>query len=465
MTGGGAGTPRPAGAADQQSYDVPPGPRGNPLLMTMRFMRKRGPLIRDAHATYGDTFSVQILPGPRTLVIHSDPADVKEIFAADPAQFHAGEGNAILKPVMGEHSLLLTDDAEHQRGRKLLMPAFTGPAMRSYRPLVEGLAKEAVQGWHDGQRLVTLDAMNAITLEVILQVVFGVTDEERLSVLRPKVTRIVDIDAGILLSWIFPRLRKVPPWRGFFTNLREVDDLLYAEIRERRAEHERGDLEGRDDVLSRLLRAGDDPEAAPGGDAGPRAADGTDGLSDEELRDQLVTLLLAGHETTASALSWTLHELGQDPVLLARATRAADEGDETFLEACLKEAMRLHPIIDFVARSLQSDQVVAGRRLPRGTTVTPSIMLSHSRESSFADAHAFRPDRFLDGEVTAGTWIPFGGGVRRCIGAAFSLMEGTVVLREVLQRFEVHTEKPTGPRLRNITNVPDDKAPVVLRAR
>ncbi|RYY45732.1 MAG: cytochrome P450 [Actinomycetales bacterium] len=418
--------------------------------MTMRFMRKRGPLIRDAHATYGDTFSVQILPGPRTLVIHSDPADVKEIFAADPAQFHAGEGNAILKPVMGEHSLLLTDDAEHQRGRKLLMPAFTGPAMRSYRPLVEGLAKEAVQGWHDGQRLVTLDAMNAITLEVILQVVFGVTDEERLSVLRPKVTRIVDIDAGILLSWIFPRLRRIPPWRGFFTNLREVDDLLYAEIRERRAEHVRDGLEGRDDVLSRLLLAGE-------GDA--------EALADAELRDQLVTLLLAGHETTASALSWTLHELGKDPVLLARATRAADEGDEAFLEACLKEAMRLHPIIDFVARSLQSDQVVAGRRLPRGTTVTPSIMLSHSRESSFADAHAFRPDRFLDGEVTAGTWIPFGGGVRRCIGAAFSLMEGTVVLREVLQRFEVHTEKPTGPRLRNITNVPDDKAPVVLRAR
>jgi cytochrome P450 len=437
------------------SYDVPPGPTGHPLLMTMRFMRKRGPLVRDAHARFGDTFSVTIMPGPRTIVVHADPADVKEIFAADPSQFHAGEGNAILKPVMGRHSLLITDEDEHQRGRKLLMPAFTGPAMRSYRPLVEGLAKEAVQGWHDGQRLVTLDAMNAITLEVILQVVFGVTDEERLAVLRPKVTRIVDIDAGILLSWIFPRLRRVPPWKGFFTNLREVDDLLYAEIRERRAEQARTGLEGRDDVLSRLLRAGTDPD------------DGADeeGLSDAELRDQLVTLLLAGHETTASALSWTLHELGKDPALLERALRAADQGDEAFLEACLKEAMRLHPIIDFVARTLQSDQVVAGRRLPRGTTVAPSIMLSHSRESSFADAHLFRPDRFLDGEVAAGTWIPFGGGARRCIGAAFSLMEGTVVLREVLQRFAVHTERPTGPRLRNITNVPDDKAPVVLRSR
>ncbi len=434
---------------DPTRYDVPDGPRGNHLRMTMRFMRDRGPLIRDAHARYGDTFSIEILPGPRTLVIHSDPVDVKEIFAADPAQFHAGEGNAILKPVMGDHSLLITDGDEHQRGRKLLMPAFTGPAMRGYRPLVEGIAKQAVDSWRPGQHLVTLDAMNAMTLEIILQVVFGVTDEQRLAVLRPKVTRIVDIDAGILLSWIFPRLRRVPPWRGFFTNLREVDALLYAEIRDRRGAT---DLDGRHDVLSRRLRGGaDDPD--------PPA------LTDAELRDQLVTLLLAGHETTASALSWTLHELGRHPDLLARATHAADTGDEEFLEACLKEAMRLHPIIDFVARSLQSDQVVAGRRLPRGTTVAPSIMLSHSREASFADAHAYRPDRFLDGQVAAGTWIPFGGGVRRCIGAAFSLMEGTVVLREVLQRFEVHTESPTTPRLRNITNVPRDKAPVVLRGR
>ena len=440
-------------------YSIPDGPRGNKLLMTMRFMRKRGPLIRDAHARYGDTFTIEILPGPRRFVIFSDPADVKEIFAADPSQFHAGEGNAILKPVMGSHSLLLTDDGEHQRGRKLLMPAFTGPAMRGYRPLVEGIAKQTVDSWQPGQRLVTLDAMNALTLEVILQVVFGVTDEERLSVLRPKVTRIVDVDAAILLSWIFPRLRRLPPWKGFFTNLHQVDDLLYAEIRARRA---LPDLDGRDDVLSRLLRVGD--EDGTGGGAGPRAAEGTE-LSDAELRDQLVTLLLAGHETTASALSWTLHELGKSPELLARATRAADTGDEEFLEACLKESMRLHPIIDFVARTLQSDQVVGGRLLPRGTTVAPSIMLSHSREDSFAGSHEFRPDRFLDGEVSPGTWIPFGGGVRRCIGAAFSLMEGTVVLREVLQRFEVHTEKPTGPRLRNITNVPDDKAPVILRAR
>ena len=188
------------------------------------------------------------------------------------------------------------------------------------------------------------------------------------------------------------------------------------------------------------------------------------------MRDQLVTLLLAGHETTASALSWTLHELGRNPDLLKRAVEAADSsvngGDEAFLDACLKEAMRVHPVIDFVARTLQSDQVVAGHALPRKVTVTPSIMLSHSREANFADAHEYRPDRFLtQGEVAANTWIPFGGGVRRCIGAAFSLMEGAAVLGEVLRRYEVVADQPAPNRLRNITNVPSDKAPLRLRAR
>ncbi|MEJ7636351.1 cytochrome P450 [Aeromicrobium sp.] len=431
------------------TYDIPDGPALSPARMTWKFLRDRSGTIPAYHEEFGDTFSLRILPGPRTLVVFSDPADVKEIFAADPSQFHAGKGNEILKPVMGEHSVLLTDDGEHQRARKLLMPAFTGPSMRAYQPLVEAIAKTEVDTWHDGDTLVTLDRMNAITLDVILQVVFGVTDEERLAVLRPKVNRMVNIDAKMLLAWSYPRLFALPPWRGYFKNQQAVDRLLYAEIAERRDAH---DLEGRDDVLSRLLRVGDDDS-----DETP--------LTDAEMRDQLVTLLLAGHETTASALSWTLHEIGRSPEIHARALAAADAGDDTFLEACLKESMRLHPIIDFVARTLQSDQVVAGRLLPRGTTVTPSIMLSHSREASFADAHLFKPDRFVDTKVAANTWIPFGGGVRRCIGAAFSLMEGAVVLREVLQRYEVSTDSAAPNKLRNITNIPGDKAPLKLTAR
>jgi cytochrome P450 family 135 len=436
------------------TYDIPAGPKVSAGRMTWKFLRDRAGIIPAYHEEFGDTFTLKILPGPRTLVVFSDPADIKEIFAADPSQFHAGKGNEILKPVMGEHSVLLTDDAEHQRARKLLMPAFSGASMRAYQPLVEAIAKIEVDAWHDGDTLVTLDRMNAITLDVILQVVFGVTDEDRLAVLRPKVNRMVNIDAKMLLAWSYPKLFALPPWRGYFKNQQSVDELLYAEIAERREAH---DLEGRDDVLSRLLRVGDTSSSTVEPDETP--------LTDAEMRDQLVTLLLAGHETTASALSWTLHELGRNREVHARALAAADTGDDAYLEACLKEAMRLHPIIDFVARTLQSDQVVAGRRLPRGTTVTPSIMLSHSRDANFADSHLYDPERFTVGKVAANTWIPFGGGVRRCIGAAFSLMEGTVVLREVLQRYEVTAEHVASNKLRNITNVPGDKAPLRLKAR
>ncbi|MFI5429014.1 cytochrome P450 [Aeromicrobium sp. UC242_57] len=287
--------------ARQDSYDLPDGPKAPPLKMTWDFLRNRYTLVPKYHEQYGDTFSLRILPGPRTFVVFSDPADVKEIFAADPSQFHAGKGNEILKPVMGEHSVLLTDDAQHQRARKLLMPAFTGPSMRAYHPLVEAIAKAEVDSWHSGDTLVTLDRMNAVTLDVILQVVFGVTDEKRLAVLRPKVNRMVDIDAKMLLAWSYPKLFALPPWRGYFKNQQAVDELLYAEIRERRQAHETGPdgLAGRDDVLSRLLRTGDSEGETP--------------LTDAEMRDQLVTLLLAGHETTASALSWTLHEIGRSP--------------------------------------------------------------------------------------------------------------------------------------------------------
>lgn len=432
---------------DMSQYDMPDGPKGSAWLMTRKFLRTRNVWVPRWHEEFGNTFSLQIMPGPRRIAIFSDPVDIKEIFAADPNQFYAGEGNVILKPVMGKHSVLVTDGDEHMRARKLLMPAFTGPSMRGYEPLVQSIAKDNVDSWVDGERIVTLDRMNDITLDVILQVVFGVTDEKRLDVLRPKVKRMVDVDTWMLFSWAFPKLQALPPWRWYFNNQREVDRLLNAEIDERRE----ADLDGRTDVLSRLLQVGEVDEEKP--------------LTNPELRDQLVTLLLAGHETTASALTWTLHELGRNRELLEKATHAADTGDNAYLEACLKEAMRLHPVIDFVARTLQSDQVVAGRRLPKGTTVAPSIVIAHSRDDNWADAHRYDPDRFLDTKIAANTWIPFGGGVRRCIGAAFSIMEGVVVLREVLQRFEVTADQPAHNVLRNITNVPNDRAPLTLTRR
>lgn len=427
---------------------LPPGPSYPAALMTWLFLRHRSTFMHKFHERYGDTFSIRILPGPRRIVVFSRPEDIKAVFSGDPEQFHAGEGNGILKPVMGKHSLLLTDGAEHMRARKLLMPAFNGASLRSYQSIIDTIACREVDSWHDGQELVTLDRMNATTLEIILQVVFGVTDDARLAKLRPLVNKMVNIDAKMLIAWSYPKLFALPPWKGYFNNQKKIDDLLYAEIAERRAA---SDLGERNDVLSRLLRVGADDDHAP--------------LSDLELRDQLITLMLAGHETTASALAWTLHELGRHPEILAEAITAVDAGDDAFLEACLKEAMRLHPIIDFVVRALQSRQLVAGWELPRGTVVAPAIMLAHSREENFPDAGVYRPHRFLDEHIATNTWIPFGGGVRRCIGAGFALMEGTSVLRRILQAYEVSAARTSPNKLRNITNVPADKAPVMLSAR
>jgi cytochrome P450 len=426
------------------SRELPPGPRWPSLLQSVALVRFRHQFVPAMHKRYGDVFTVRVMPKGSALVLFTRPEHAKEIFAGDPEVFHAGKGNAILGPIMGEHSLLLQDSSEHKRARKLLMPAFNGAALRGYESVVSRLAAEEVDRWTPGVPFRSLDRMNALTLEVILRVVFGVTDEGRLARLRPLVNRTVDISPAVLLGWGYPFLQRFGPWKATVDNQRRLDEVMYAEIAERRAAP---DLAERTDVLSRLLRVG-----------------GDDGLSDAELRDQLVTLLLAGHETTATALAWSLHELGRHPDLRARARAAAASGDDDFLEAVLKESMRLHPVIPMVVRHLMKPVTIGGVDLPAGANIGPSILISHARADSHRDPRAFRPERFLDGEVATNTWIPFGGGVRRCIGAGFSLMEGVAVLREVLQRHDVTL--PAGvtdyPRVRNITSVPRHGARIVV---
>jgi cytochrome P450 len=444
---------RPMGAGLQVKVTgdrVPDGPRYSGLLQSIMLMRYRHTWLPRLHRRYGDTFSVKILPQGRWMVFFHKPEHLREIFAGDPEIFHAGKGNALLGPVMGEHSLLLQDSSQHKRARKLLMPAFNGAALRSYESMIEGIAKAEVGSWRVGKAFGSLERMNALTLEVILQVVFGVTDERRLAEMRPLVNNIVNISPLVFLGWGFPRLANLGPWRKAFDNQAALDLAIYAEIAQRRLA---GDLETRTDVLSRLLLARDD--------------EGGGGLTDEELRDQLVTLLLAGHETTATALSWALHEIGKDPAQERRARDAASAGDNDYLEAVLKEAMRLHPVIPMVIRHLMEPVTIGGIDLPAGTNVAASIILAHESEQNHPDHGAFRPERFLEGEVATNTWIPFGGGVRRCIGAGFSLMEGVAVLREVLSTYDVTL--PSGEKeeaqVRNITSVPKNGARIIVSRR
>ena len=296
---------------------------------------------------------------------------------------------------------------------------------------------------------------------MILRVVFGVTDDRRLAALRPRVTETVNVSPAVLLGWGYPWLTRFGPWKRFVDNQFALDELIFAEIRDRRRA---SDLAERTDVLSRLVRAGD----AAGDAAGAGAGEGDeqqDALSDTELRDQLVTLLLAGHETTAAALSWTLYEVGRDRAVLARTQRAADAGDDEWLEAVLKESMRLHPVIPMVVRTLMEPATVGGVRLPAGATVAPSILVAHQRPDNHPGPEAFRPQRFLGHNPPPNTWIPFGGGVRRCIGAGFSLMEGVAVLREVFRRYDVVAAGQDEPLVRNITSVPARGARIRVERR
>jgi cytochrome P450 len=429
---------RPFGGEPAPRFEtrgLPPGPHWPVWFQTVALLRFRHQFVPRMWRRYGDVFTVRIIPGGRPLVLFTRPEHAKEIFAGDPEVFHAGKGNAILGPIMGEHSLLLQDSIEHRRARGLLMPAFNGHALRGYRDLVDEVAREEVGRWHSGDEFRGLDRMNALTLEVILRVVFGVTDERRLAELRPCVNRTVNISPAVLLGWGYPALQRFGTWKKTVANAYRLDELIYAEIGERRAT---GDLDQRSDVLSRLILAGDED----------------DRLTDEELRDQLVTLLLAGHETTASALAWALHEMGRDRAQLARARDAARSGDDDHLEAVLKEAMRLHPVIPMVVRTLMRPATVGGWDLPAGATVGPSILVAHSRADNHPDPERFDPARFLGQNPPVNTWIPFGGGVRRCIGAGFSLMEGVVVLRQILAAYDVTALGTDRPKVRNITSVP-----------
>jgi cytochrome P450 family 135 len=432
------------------STGLPPGPSWPALLQTFSLFRFRHQFHPWLRRTYGETFTVQLVPGGRPLVLFTRPEHIKEIFAGDPDVMHAGKGNAILGPIMGEHSLLLQDGMEHKRARKLLMPAFNGHALRDYGSLVTALARDEVGHWPADRQFRSLDRMNALTLEVILRVVFGVTDERRLAELRPRVNATVDVNPSILLAWSYPGLQRIGPWKRVVQNQHQLDRLIYAEIRERRTA---SDLAERTDVLSRLIRAG--------------VADG-DELEDVELRDQLVTLLLAGHETTATALSWALYELGRHPELQRRTQAAVDAGDadgDAWLDAVMKESMRLHPVIPIVVRTLQQPMTIGGYDLPVGATVGPSIVVAHATEDNYDDPQRFDPERFLDQVPPTNTWIPFGGGARRCIGAGFSLMEGVAVLREVFAAHDVTTVGDDEPRVRNITSVPRLGARIRVRPR
>ncbi|MET7283552.1 cytochrome P450 [Kribbella sp. NPDC005582] len=427
----------------QTARTLPPGPRWPTLVQSALFASHRKTFLPRMRAQYGDVFTIRLVPKSRVCVVLCRPDHIREVFGGSPSVMHAGEGNTALEPVMGSSSLLLLDDEDHVRMRRQLMPAFSGQALRGYAEMVHELAVAEVATWPIGTPFQVHQRMRNLTLEIILQVIFGVTDHRRLNTLRPLVDKIVSVSPIIMLGGLYRPLLRIPPWRTFLRAQEQIDHLLYDEIARRR-----GNLAGRNDVLSRLLAAGE--------------------WTDVELRDQLVTLLLAGHETTATALAWAFHELARRPEDLAFGQRAADHGADGELEAIVKESLRLHPVVYQVGRRLTETTDLAGYRLPRGTTILAAMGLVHRDAEHFPAPAEFRPARFLSDDPPApGTWMPFGGGARRCIGAGFSLMEGTEILRATLAAYNLQAPDPLPEpaQAKNVTLVPKHGTRVIVTRR
>jgi len=397
---------------------------------------------------YGDVFSSRFPIFGRVVYV-ADPDLVKQVFTGDPAVFHAGEANALaLGDALGEHSLLTLDEGRHLSQRKLLLPPFHGESVRRYEEVMADATAEEVARWPHGRQFALRPRMQWITLEVILRAVFGVRDGERMQLFRERIPRLAA--ATSVLDWL-PLMNRdlggLSPAARFRRALRAVDELIYAEIAERRART--GDVDGRDDVLSLLLAAHHE-DGAP--------------MSDGELRDELMTLLTAGHETTATGLSWTFERLTRNRLVMERLVSSLD--DDAYIDAVVKETLRTRPVVADVARRLTAPAEVGGWRLEAGTLVLPAIAAIHMRPDLYPHPHEFRPERFLNGRAESYAWIPFGGGVRRCIGAAFAQVEMRTVLREVLRRVRLRapSQRPERARVQHVTVVPARGARVIVTA-
>ena len=429
----------PAAAASRA--DSPPGSKAPSLIQALRYASDPLGFLVALRRRYGDIFSLSF-PFFGQLYYVADPALVKELFTGSPEQFHAGEANAtVLEPALGPNSVLTLDDAPHMRQRKLLLPPFHGERVRAYGELIRETTSRQMQTWPVGEPFALRPHTQRITLAVIMRAVFGVHDERRLARLE---LLIEDFGKRVGVITTFPALRKNfgpgSPWPRFLRSRAKLDEFIYEEIGLRRKEVEAGE-EGHDDVLSLLLRARHD-------DGSP--------MSDEELRDELVTVLGAGHETTATGLAWAMERLLRTPRVLAKLRDSIAAGEDDYLDATIKETLRARPVIVDVARKLKAPAEIGGYQLPKGSFVLAAIAALHYREDLFPDPEEFRPERFLEGKADNYAWIPFGGGVRRCIGAAFAEYEMRIVLREFVERAELSAPdpKPEKVKVRNITLAP-----------
>jgi cytochrome P450 len=437
--------PAPATAA----LEVPAVPLSR-TLQTARFVFRPIAFLEHWRAELGETYRANLF-GPGDVVFLSDPESIKKLFMADRVNTIAPGRNIVLAPLLGHGSLLLQEGDEHMRRRKLMLPPFHGERMRGYESLIAAATERAIAAWPLGTEFALHPSMQAITLDVILGAVFGVEDEERRAKLREVLVEILGASASpVAAGAVVPGVRRMPPFRSIPAMIERADELLYAEIGEHRR---RPDLAERDDILSMLLTARFDDGSA---------------MEDSELRDQLMTLLLAGHETTATGLAWTFDLLLHHPDALARLEVELGAGEREYLDAVIEESLRVRPVVPFTGRLLHEGAELGGYDMPAGTTILVGIYLAHSRPDVYPEPYAFRPERMLaEGAPETYSWIPFGGGTRRCIGAAFAQMEMRIAIETILRSVTLRAASPDleKPIRRNVTLSPANGTRVVASAR
>jgi cytochrome P450 len=434
---------------------TPPGPSYPSLIQSIGFWKRPLAFLERCRARYGRRFTIRLLFAPPFVMI-SDPAEIKQVFTAPPDVLHPGEGARVLEPVVGANSVILLDESAHMEQRRLMLPAFHGEKMERLTGLVEEVTEREVASWPSDRPIELGPRMQGLTMEIILRAVFGLDPGPRLDLLRESLRAMLAFgDRPISLTPPEPDgiagrvLERVGPFAHFLRLQERADALIFELIDERR--REAGD---RDDILSLLLEA--------------RHEDGTE-MSAQELRDELMTLLVAGHETTASTLAWTFERLVRQPEVMARLADAVagDDGDD-YVTATIQEALRRRPVLPNSAPRLVKQPIeVGGWTYPEDVCLVPNAYLVHHDSEIYPDPYSFRPERFLDDGPGTYTWIPFGGGRRRCVGASFAMLEMRIVIRALLGARTVSAEG-TGPeraRRRNITITPESGSRVRLSAR
>ena len=442
----------------------PPGPTPSRYLRTLRIFKALfRPLdyLQEDTRRYGDIYQLGRQP---PFVVISNPQAIKEIFTAPLEQFEIGKGNASLSFLLGDNSLLLMDGEPHQQRRRLLMPSFHGEYLQTYAQQIYEITQQVTNQWQVGKPFRVRADMQEITLRVILRVVFGLDSGERYEQLRRLLSSLLDSISSPLSSSLlfFSFLQKdwgpLSPWGRFLRLKQQVKQLLYEEIRDRREQNQSGD-----DILSLLITAQDSSGES---------------MSDEEIHDELMTLLVAGHETTASALVWALYwvhylpevheELGQELNSLGDRTNPLAVTRLPYLGAVVAETLRIYPIVaGTFTRICQSPMELMGYRFEAGTAFVASIYSTHQREELYPQPKQFRPERFLERQYSPYEYLPFGGGNRRCLGAALALMEMKLALATIVSRFQLTlpNKRPLKPVRRGLTVAPPGNFQMAVHSR